>query len=677
MCHRSRISSLTLCLLLWAASAHAQIGSFCLRPLGIPDKWVEMQTPPWDPTDTFDPTGPNPDVYDEFNTGFNPMADHGRAMSLVLYDRLGPPQGRSAWAIVVSEPGSAAFYDTIVACAGYPHSVGATFPSVTGVMSGPFGAAITDLIAQDPQARWEGTANGGRGGVVDSAFEQSPRVIALPVFAPTSYGVSTSTSPAMVKVVGFFVSSRDKATGAVHGYLTGWSRLTVPAVTARFGGFAQLTATLTGPGSPLMGVPIEFVYDGRAIATAWTDGTGTARPSTTAFQATVVPGEYPGAIGARIQDFSSFFIADEASGDLTVLKKLPWITWQPPADITYGTPLGPLQLNAAADIAGEFIYTPGHGAVLPVTHLGPISLSVMFAPAEEESRIYDQATATSYISVLPAPLDVRVVDTTKLYLDPLPPFSVSATGFVNGEGLSAITVSETFATAATAASEVGSYTVVPDWVETPNYAITLRPGMLTIVPRPTSTVLESQGPGSSMYGQPLSFTIVVSSGRGVPGGSVSLLSGDRIVGSAVLVDGRAIVDVPALDGGGHALSARYSGNGGFLPSTSSPIVHTVAAATTTTSLATSLNPSRTGQPVTFTAVVSSVAPGAGVPAGLVEFRRGGTVIGSAPLTGGTARLTIDTLTAGKHDIQAHYAGSGNHLASASAVVQQAVKGGGK
>ena len=39
------------------------------------------------------------------------------------------------------------------------------------------------------------TAKGGRGGVIDSTFPQSPRVIALPVFAPNSYGVSTATSP--------------------------------------------------------------------------------------------------------------------------------------------------------------------------------------------------------------------------------------------------------------------------------------------------------------------------------------------------------------------------------------------------------------------------------------------------------------------------------------------------
>ena len=39
---------------------------------------------------------------------------------------------------------------------------------------------------------------------------------------------------------------------------------------------------------------------------------------------------------------------------------------------------------------------------------------------------------------------------------------------------------------ATAASPVGTYTVVPEWYGAANYTITLRPGVITIVPRPTS-----------------------------------------------------------------------------------------------------------------------------------------------------------------------------------------------
>jgi hypothetical protein len=140
-------------------------------------------------------------------------------------------------------------------------------------------------------------------------------------------------------------------------------------VTARFGEWAQLSATLSGPGVPVFGRPIEFMYDGQVVATAETDGTGTARPSTTALQVTATPGEYPGALRARLRNTSGwFFFADEAVADLTVRKRLPTIEWPQSADIIYGTPLGPQQLNAVADVPGEFTYSPGRVNILIETY---------------------------------------------------------------------------------------------------------------------------------------------------------------------------------------------------------------------------------------------------------------------------------------------------------------------
>ena len=68
------------------------------------------------------------------------------------------------------------------------------------------------------------------------------------------------------------------------------------------------------------------------------------------------------------------------------------------------------------------------------------------------------------------------------------------------------------------------------------------------------------------------------------------------------------------------------------------------------------NPSSLGQPVTFTATIQ--APGLGLPTGHVTFLDDGISIGSAAVTNGTARLTIDTLGVGSHPIVASYVGSG-------------------
>jgi hypothetical protein len=105
------------------------------------------------------------------------------------------------------------------------------------------------------------------------------------------------------------------------------------------------------------------------------------------------------------------------------------------------------------------------------------------------------------------------------------------------------------------------------------------------------------------------------------------------------------------------------------------VAHTVNAASTSTTLTSSLNPSRGGQAVTFTATVNPVAPGTGTPTRSIESLRGGVRVGTVPLTSGSAQLTTDTLAAGKHAIQARYIGTGNYLSSVSAVLQQTVKGG--
>src|SRR5438046_3707419 len=55
-----------------------------------------------------------------------------------------------------------------------------------------------------------------------------------------------------------------------------------------------------------------------------------------------------------------------ASKDVTinVLKATPVITWATPAAIMYPTALSATQLNATADVAGGFVYTPASGTVL-------------------------------------------------------------------------------------------------------------------------------------------------------------------------------------------------------------------------------------------------------------------------------------------------------------------------
>ena len=90
---------------------------------------------------------------------------------------------------------------------------------------------------------------------------------------------------------------------------------------------------------------------------------------------------------------------------------------------------------------------------------------------------------------------------------------------------------------------------------------------------------------------------------------------------------------------------------------------------TTTTLASSLNPSTFGQLVTFTASVSS---GAGTPTGTVEFFDGTTFLGNGTLTSGKASFSISGLAVSSHSIVAKYDGDGGHGLGVSAPLSQIV-----
>lgn len=94
---------------------------------------------------------------------------------------------------------------------------------------------------------------------------------------------------------------------------------------------------------------------------------------------------------------------------------------------------------------------------------------------------------------------------------------------------------------------------------------------------------------------------------------------------------------------------------------------------TTTTLTSSLNPSKFGELVTFTATVSAAS---GPPTGDVFFSETvngvPTLLGTIQLSNGTAAFTTSSLSIGQHDISATYDGDGNFNGSTSNPVLQMV-----
>ena len=80
----------------------------------------------------------------------------------------------------------------------------------------------------------------------------------------------------------------------------------------------------------------------------------------------------------------------------TIGKATPTLTWNNPGNIVYRTAIGSTQLDASANVAGSFVYSPGSGTVLTV---GSHTLSVTFTPSDGTD--YSTATATVTINVTP------------------------------------------------------------------------------------------------------------------------------------------------------------------------------------------------------------------------------------------------------------------------------------
>jgi hypothetical protein len=95
----------------------------------------------------------------------------------------------------------------------------------------------------------------------------------------------------------------------------------------------------------------------------------------------------------------------------------------------------------------------------------------------------------------------------------------------------------------------------------------------------------------------------------------------------------------------------------------------VSLAPTTTGVTSSLNPSMSGDSVTFTATVSPSAA-----TGSVQFFDGATSLGSVALSGGVAATMTSTLSVGSHNITAVYSGDSSYATSTSAALTQVVNG---
>jgi hypothetical protein len=171
---------------------------------------------------------------------------------------------------------------------------------------------------------------------------------------------------------------------------------------------------------------------------------------------------------------------------------------------------------------------------------------------------------------------------------------------------------------------------------------------------------------SAVFGQPVTLTATVSAAVPSPTGTVTFFDGTTPLGEVALDPNGQARLLLTLSVGAHSLHARFAGLAPFAASVSAPVSEPVSRAATTTTLAVDTRQFGISTFVLLTATVMPVAPGTGVPTGIVTFVDGSTVLGTATVdANGQASLFLEGLPSGTHTVTASYAGDTDFQASVS------------
>jgi Flp pilus assembly protein TadG len=229
------------------AKVSAANGSNCLKPLAVPDKWIDNNdtTAPidnqWTPDDTFETDVATPDYYERPmpgspgtpGTGFTVENDYGVQLTL----KHSNPQDAIApgifFPVVLTDPGANTYREHLGGCPGNDVRIndgsgcpgGLVDPTKgcldkePGNMVGPTNQGFSDLYNQDPNARWvigadgKGNVSGGceAAGNCNSTTGLSPRRVPIAVFDTAAYYQSKLSGRAdplvIVNILGFFVDA--------------------------------------------------------------------------------------------------------------------------------------------------------------------------------------------------------------------------------------------------------------------------------------------------------------------------------------------------------------------------------------------------------------------------------------------------------------------------------------
>ena len=222
---------------------------------------------------------------------------------------------------------------------------------------------------------------------------------------------------------------------------------------------------------------------------------------------------------------------------------------------------------------------------------------------------------------------------------------------------------------------VGNRTVRAYFLVSANYAASTSGALTQVVGKAATTTTVASSVNPSSFGQAVSFTATVTSAFGTPTGSVQFKIDGSNFGSPVALDasGQAVSgSTTTLNVGNRTVRAYFLVSTNYAASTSGALTQVVSKAATTTTVASSVNPSSFGQAVSFTATVTSAF---GTPTGSVQFKIDGSNFGTPvalDASGQAVSGSTTTLSVGNHNVRAVYVATSNYLTAQSNLLVQRV-----
>ncbi|MGH7745929.1 MAG: Ig-like domain repeat protein, partial [Candidatus Dormibacteria bacterium] len=301
------------------------------------------------------------------------------------------------------------------------------------------------------------------------------------------------------------------------------------------------------------------------------------------------------------------------------------------------------------------------------------------------TQTVNKATTTTAVvtSVTPAVTGQAVTYTATIVVGA--PGAGAPTGTINFldgatsvPGCSAVVVASGTAACALSAAGVGSHAITAVYSGDANFATSTSAVVTEVVNQAPTTATVTSSVNPSVVGQGVTYTVAVKAnapGGGTPTGTANFLDGATSVpgcSAVALSAGSATCAATYPVVGSHTITVVYSGDPNYTTATSSALAQTVNAAASATTVSSSANPSLPGQPVTYTANVTSAG---GSPTGSVAFKDGATTItgcSAVALAAGAATCAQTYTGVGGHTITAVYSGDANFAASTSSALTQTV-----